>query len=259
MTGIDPAPLEMVRKTHLAKEMAMSSFEWICPFCNRHATITEHNQSTGAADIQADNFDRTKRIMGIYTRCPNDKCHKYTLRVVTGDSVWERGHARIEKPKSWQLIPESNAKPFPEYIPEPIRKDYEEACLIKDKSPKASATLSRRCLQGMIRDFHQIKQNNLFKAINALQQRVDPAVWKAIDAVRKVGNIGAHMEKDINLIIDVDPEEAELLIGLIERLLQEWYIARHERQKQMNEILELAKKKESVRKTEGENSQGASS
>src|SRR6476469_6072200 len=30
---------------------------------------------------------------------------------------------------------------------------------------------------------------------------------------RNIGNIGAPMEREINLIIDVDPEEAELLIG----------------------------------------------
>ena len=54
--------------------------------------------------------------------------------------------------------------------------------------------------------------------------------WDAIDAVRKVGNIGAHIEKDINVIIDVEPREAELLIGLIEMLLKDWYVVREERQ-----------------------------
>ena len=42
----------------------------------------------------------------------------------------------------------------------------------------------------------------------------------AIDAVRKIGNIGAHMERDINLIVDIDPNEAAILIGLIELLFQ---------------------------------------
>jgi hypothetical protein len=32
------------------------------------------------------------------------------------------------------------------------------------------------------------------------------------------------------LIIDVDPEEAQLLIGLIEFLIEDWYITRHKRQ-----------------------------
>lgn len=44
---------------------------------------------------------------------------------------------------------------------------------------------------------------------------MDADAWKAIEAVRHVGNTGAHMEKDINLIVDVEPEETKLLIGLI--------------------------------------------
>ncbi|MEI8253036.1 MAG: hypothetical protein WCG25_04765 [bacterium] len=48
---------------------------------------------------------------------------------------------------SWQLLPVSEAKVLPDYIPDPIKQDYYEACRIRDLSPKASATLSRRCLQ----------------------------------------------------------------------------------------------------------------
>jgi hypothetical protein len=53
----------------------------------------------------------------------------------------------------------------------------------------------------------------------------------AIDGLRKVGNIGAHMEKDINVLVDVDPNEAQALIELIESLFDEWYVARDKRQK----------------------------
>jgi hypothetical protein len=31
----------------------------------------------------------------------------------------------------------------------------------------------------------------------------------AIDHVREIGNIGARMESDINVIVDVDPEERD--------------------------------------------------
>ena len=60
-----------------------------------------------------------------------------------------------EKIKEWQLCPEPTGKPslLKDYILEAILEDYKEACLIKDKSPKAAATLARRCLQGMIRIF----------------------------------------------------------------------------------------------------------
>lgn len=52
------------------------------------------------------------------------------------------------------------------------------------------------------------------------------------------------MEKDIDLIIDVDPKEAELLIGLIEILLKDWYIARQEREEHLKSIVSAAKAKE---------------
>ena len=58
--------------------------------------------------------------------------------------------------------------------------------------------------------------------------------------MRKLGNIGAHMEKDINVIVDVDPNEADLLIGLIETVLREWYVAREDRKARMGAIVAAA-------------------
>ena len=92
------------------------------------------------------------------------------------------------------------AKVFPDYVPAAIRADYLEACLVRDLSPKASATLSRRCLQGMIRDFWGIKKARLIDEIEALKDKTDELTWEAIDSVRSIGNIGAHMQKDIDLI-----------------------------------------------------------
>ena len=143
--------------------------------------------------------------------------------------------------------PSSHALQFPSFIPKAIIVDYEEACLIRDLSPKASATLSRRCLQGIIRDFWSIKKGRLVDEINAIEDKVDPITWQAIDSVRSIGNIGAHMEKDIDLIIDVEPEEAQLLIGLIEILIKDWYIAKHERQKHLESIIGVAKDKKDMK------------
>jgi hypothetical protein len=56
------------------------------------------------------------------------------------------------------------------------------------------------------------------------------------------------MEKDINLIIEVEPQEASLLINLIELLIKEWYIQRHEREVQLNAIIELSKGKDDAKK-----------
>ena len=56
------------------------------------------------------------------------------------------------------------------------------------------------------------------------------------------------MEKDVNLIIEIDPNEADLLISLIEILIKDWYINRHERQKQLKKIAEIGKQKKSKKK-----------
>jgi hypothetical protein len=138
------------------------------------------------------------------------------------------------------LRPQSTARPFPDYIPVAILTDYQEACLIAELSPKASATLARRCLQGIIRDYWKIVKSRLIDEIAELQGKIDITTWSAIDAVRSIGNIGAHMEKDINLIIDVDQDEAALLVQLIELLIVEWYVRRHEREAHMNKIIAAA-------------------
>jgi hypothetical protein len=99
----------------------------------------------------------------------------------------------------------------------------------------------------MIRDFWGIKKHRLKDEVDALKDKVAPETWDAIDAVRSIGNIGAHMEADINVIVDVDPDEATLLINLIETLLADWYIARHNREERVAKIKAVAAEKQRKR------------
>ncbi|GAB2654881.1 hypothetical protein GCM10027193_05590 [Arenimonas aestuarii] len=145
-------------------------------------------------------------------------------------------------------MPDGTHKIFPDYIPSPLREDYAEACRIRELSPKASATLSQRCLQGAIRDFWKVTPGRLVDEIAQIEDRVDPDVWDAIQSVRKIGNIGAHMENDINVIVDVDPGEAQLLTELVETLLQEWYVTRAQRAARLSTIKATAAEKELARK-----------
>ncbi|WP_269479105.1 DUF4145 domain-containing protein [Carnobacterium sp. AT7] len=128
-----------------------------------------------------------------------------------------------------------------------MRNDYKEASLIKSLSPKASATLSRRCLQGMIRDYWDVSKGTLYKEIDDIKDKVTAQQWSVLDAVRKIGNIGAHMEKDINVIVEIDPDEAEKLIKLIEYLIKEWYINRHETEQLFADILKIDSDKASAK------------
>jgi Domain of unknown function (DUF4145) len=223
---------------------------WMCPYCNQIATITTNDVSNNTHRFQLRNKEKCELQLQTYvTVCPNDRCREYVItaslfKTKLGGTSSNPHWDRIEdSAQTWLLRPKSKAKPFPEYIPLPLLKDYEEACLILNDSPKASATLSRRCLQGIIRDFWGISKDRLIDEIKELKGKVDGSTWKAIDAVRSIGNIGAHMEKDINLIVDVDPGEAEILIRLLETLFKDWYVNRYEREEHMQEIIAVAQSK----------------
>jgi uncharacterized protein (UPF0147 family) len=58
----------------------------------------------------------------------------------------------------------------------------------------------------------------------------------------------AHMEKDINLIVDVDPGEADVLIQLVETLIDDTYVARASRQAHLEKLKALKDAKEAARK-----------
>lgn len=231
----------------------MDPFKWQCPHCNHHTTITSSNFMDSEFGLTIENADGAKVLYSYYIVCPNSECNKYVLGSVLFDSVYELrngqwGHYDRKEIKHWRQVPNSFAKVFPKYVPKAIIQDYEEACSIIDQSSKASATLSRRCLQGMIRDFWNVKSSTLYNEIEGIKDKVDPLTWKSIDATRKIGNIGAHMEKDINLIIDVGPKEAHALIKLIEILIKDWYISRHERELMFKSIVDIGEEKTNAKK-----------
>lgn len=222
----------------------MAGFQ--CPYCKMIMTI-----SNETCQIRYPGFIRdyelyrmTNVVYGescvqlTYYKCPN--CGKYT--------VFAKGKGSEVSDIDTLIRPKSLAIQFPEYIPIAIRQDYEEAYAILTLSPKASATLSRRCLQGMIRDFWKIQKSSLYKEIDELKDKVPADLWETINALRQLGNIGAHMEKDTNIIVDIDPNEAESLLKLIELLMEEWYINRENRKQLFSKIISTNEEKQNQRK-----------
>jgi hypothetical protein len=237
------------------------NFNWICPHCLRAQTVVDaryHQETSGFAvgSLAGGPF----AIERIAIACSNPDCQKLTLRIRVGKDVGGSS-AYIVSPKellfSEQLIPRGAAKPQPAYIPAPLVEDYTEACLIRDLSPKASATLTRRCLQGMIRDFAGISKPRLIDEIKALKVAVDDGTADrsvtsetvaAIDHVRSLGNIGAHMEADINVIVPVDSGEAQVMIELVELLFDEWYGARYRRNEKLAKIAAIRTHKDEIKR-----------
>lgn len=211
-----------------------------CPFCQTSFALHDQTYAFRFLNVNAMycTSDDLTAVKMEYLSCP--KCKRITVK---SQGVGKR----VLFPET-PLLPNSLAKQLPDYIPEAIRHDYEEACAIVNLSPKASATLSRRCLQGMIRDFWEISKKTLYLEIDALKDKIPADLWSSIDALRQLGNIGAHMEKDTDVIVDIDPNEAESLIKLIELLMKEWYINREERKKLFSDIISTNDKKQNQRK-----------
>lgn len=230
--------------------------KWTCPYCDRSQVVVQAQMSQNSVIIGIDNLAEGKVGFSLFSiGCANEDCSRLTTEITFRKVDLNNHPQRLNfntNLRHWNLLPDGTAKPQPSYIPPPIVEDYVEACRIKTLSPKASATLSRRCLQGMIRDFCGISKARLIDEVVELKKRVDegnapPGVnieaVDAIDHVRGIGNIGAHMEKNIDLIIPVDDQEAQLLIDLIETLFDEWYVARHVRQERLARIAAVAQEK----------------
>ncbi len=232
---------------------------WVCPFCNFAQMVGDDSKQVdhvaislaGALPIQ------TSYATQAYA-CTNPDCKRISLSLDLYGFVYTGDHGRQRKYLTHRLLPKSSSKPQPNYIPYALRVDYDEACSIRDLSPKAAATLVRRCLQSMIRDFCNIRDkrtlNDEIKALKALVDSghapsgVSEESVEAIDQVRGIGNIGAHMHKDIDLIVEVDPDEAQVLIELVEMLFDEWYVARYQRQERLERIKNIAETKLEAKK-----------
>ena len=235
----------------------MKPMNWNCPYCGRAQVVTDQTYTITNAVIW-NNLSKYGRIGARIESivCSNIECKELSLTFYLKEvgNTPPRGFYIAEYTYHyWKLLPESNAKPQPEYIPTTIIENYNQACRIRDLSPNASATMSRRCLQGMIRDFCKISKPTLAKEIETLREQISEGkgpqgvsndTMEAIDHVRRIGAIGAHMEKDINLILDVEPDEAQTLINLIELLFEDWYVVKHEREARLMELGVVVENKE---------------
>lgn len=137
----------------------------------------------------------------------------------------------VPEENSVLIRPKSSSRlPCPPQVPKDIAEDYAEACLTLTDSPKASAALSRRCLQNILRDPNtaNAQQHNLADQIeHVLNSKTLPTyIANDIDAIRNIGNFAAHPMKSqaTGTILSVEPGEAEWNLNVIEALCDFYYV-----------------------------------
>ncbi len=205
-----------------------------CPHCGDSFTPqwTEH-QLGPASDAQGSWWVH-------WTMCPS--CGRLVAEIfdyfggTTADSVH----------RAYPAIP---TRVVPKEVDEPFAQEYREASATLGISPKASAALSRRLLQHLLREKGGVKPSNLVAEIEQMRgKNILPATLSDdLDSVRHVGNFAAHpvKNKETEAVADVEEGEAEWLLDLLEDLLNAFFVAptrRKVRRHLLNEKLKAAGK-----------------
>ena len=110
-------------------------------------------------------------------------------------------------------------------VPDVIRSDFQEASSVSSISAKASAALSRRCLQNMLNE-QGYTGNNLCDQISNVLKDLPTWLVDNVDSIRKIGNFAAHLAKSKSTgeIVDVEQGEAEWNLDVLEQLFDFFYV-----------------------------------
>ena len=165
------------------------------------------------------------------TVCP--ECEQRTF-------VLDRTPENILQSTSVMFYPKGTARPIPPEVPSEFADDFREACVVIGDSEKASAALSRRCLQNLLLEKAKTKAKNL---ANQIQEVIDSGklpsqLVKAIDAVRNIGNFAAHpiKSKRTGEVIEVEPGEAEWLLDTLEELFDFYFVQPAKLEKKLDDL-----------------------
>ena len=158
-----------------------------------------------------------------HTKCPT--CDKWIVKLIKqrlSGSSWRFDSEYLVRPIAM------SRSPLPKDVPEKYSKVYIQASNVLPISPEASAALSRRCLQILLRDEAHVSPGNLG---NEIQQVIDsgtlPSILsESIDAIRNIGNFAAHPMKSTNTgeIIEVEAGEAEWNLDVLEELIDHYLV-----------------------------------
>lgn len=200
-----------------------------CPHCLHeiHPATAHTILSTYQSPImiEGENKGHPLGLNSLVHTCP--KCNGVTIEITfyykDSTTVFERIQAY---PRTGPF------PPAPKEVPSTIALDYSEANEVLPISAKASAALSRRCLQAILSS-HGYTARDLMRQVEAVLAEPDttkalpPSLRENIDAIRNFGNFSAHPITDQTTfqIIDVEEGEAEWCLQLLLDMFDHYYVA----------------------------------
>jgi hypothetical protein len=187
---------------------------------------TDYHPQTSEYVLGGDAAEQVWQIE--YEKCP--RCRNFNIRLSWGHAhpaapgvMYGVNGSRVIHPKGGSM----RRQPTPD-VPKALREDFGEACRVLADSPKASAALSRRCLQIILREHAKAKPQDLSKEIDEVlaSKQLPTHLAADIDAVRHIGNFAAHPIKSTSSgeIVAVEPGEAEWQLDVLEGLFDFYFV-----------------------------------
>ena len=217
-----------------------------CPHCriafdHKNARPSEHHLG----------WDGEYFWVVLWVKCPT--CARFVIDLLSApereDGVSQQSGSGepaydLTRLNKLQVHPLGNARPLSPDVPVPYADRFQKAVRVLPLAADASAALSRRLLQDLIRDKAGITKRTLNDEIEALLESnvLRSELADDVDVIRQVGNFAAHPIKSQSTgeVVDVEPGEADWLLDVLEELLDFYFVrpaASQRRREKLNEKL----------------------
>ncbi len=210
---------------HLSSGVRHTETEMKCPYCKTgiNLELFGGDQYPLSGEGEEDEHGCEPGYGTAHGWCP--ECDEFIV-------LYRQGKVKELREGSWHfegetddsvIYPRNSARSIlDEEVPELYRESFNQAAAVLSLSPMASAAISRRCLQHLLRQEFGIEKRSLAQEIDEFiqLQNVPSFISDAVDAVRNIGNFAAHPLKDTNTgeIVEVEPGEADWLLEVLESL-----------------------------------------
>jgi len=193
-----------------------------------------------------------------WVQCPT--CERFVIILISeppkdeGSSTQDDGIAPepdYERSRTLMVHPLGATRPLSRDVPAAYADRFQRAVRVLPMAAEASAAISRRLLQDLLRGEAGITRRDLSSEIQELlDSNVLPSgLANEVDVIRTVGNFAAHPIKSQSTgeVMEVEPGEAESLLDVLEELFDFYFVrpaASRRRREKLNEKLKDAGKPE---------------
>lgn len=146
-----------------------------CPTCGEHTpdswkplerqhvsgSLPEDPRRRQLLYITTRSFEAAESASLDWMHCANPKCLELVIRL---HEHWTVGRDHLPvgvKTETWVIRPRTSRRKIVKLIEGELRRDYEEAGLILDDSPRMSSVLSRKILGDLLEQYAKLKYNSL--------------------------------------------------------------------------------------------------